>query len=136
MANTLTEKGRERFGNGSIAWLTDTIKVVLVDHGVDTPLPATDEFLSDIAAGARIATSPALSSKTNVGGVLDAADVTITAVSGASVESIVIFKDTGDPATSPLIGMIDTAPGLPFTPTGGDVVISWDNTASVKIVKL
>lgn len=135
MANALFDKGREGFLDGSIDWDTDNIKVVLVDHGVDTPVPATDTFLSDITAGARIATSGNLASKTVTGGVADAADVTITAVSGATVESIVIYKDTGSAATSRLIAFIDTATGLPVTPNGGDITIAWDNGAN-KIFKL
>jgi hypothetical protein len=137
VANALFDKARESFLSQSPAldWDTDTIKVVLVDHGVDTPAPATDQFLSDIAAGARIATSGALTGKTVTAGVADAADVTIAAVSGASVESIVVYKDTGVDTTSPLIAFIDTATGLPFTPNGGDVTIQWDNGAN-KIFKL
>lgn len=108
----------------------DNIKVVLVDHGTDTPVPATDAFLSDIGAGARIATSGNLASKTTTGGVFDAADVTLTAVSGASVESLVIYKDTGTASTSSLIAFYDTGTGLPVTPNGGDITITWSNGAS------
>lgn len=109
---------------------TDDIKVVGVDHGTDTPVAATDQFLSDIAAGARIMTTANLASKTITGGVFDAADITTLAVTGASFESLVIYKDTGSAATSPLIAFFDTATGLPFTPNGGDVTIAWDNGAS------
>ncbi len=35
---------------------TDNIKSVLVDHGTDTPVPATDQDLADISAGV-VATS-------------------------------------------------------------------------------
>lgn len=107
----------------------DTIKAVLVDHGSDTPVPATDAFLSDIGAGARIATSAALTVSVS-GRVVDIADVTFTAVSGASVESIVLYKDTGSAATSRLIAFIDTATNLPVTPNGGDITITWDNGAN------
>lgn len=135
MADALFDKGREGFLDGSIDWDTDTIKAVLVDHGVDTPVPATDTFLSDITAGARIATSGALASKTVTAGVADAADITFTAVSGASVESIVLYKDTGVAGTSRLIAYIDSATGLPVTPNGGDITVQWDN-GSNKIFKL
>lgn len=111
------------------------IKLVLVDHGTDTPLPASDDFLDDIAAGARIATSGNFATKTVTARVFDADDVTLTAVSGASVESIVIYRDTGVATTSDLIAFIDTATGLPFTPSGGDVTIQWDAGAN-KIFKL
>lgn len=132
MANALFAKAKESFisQNPSIDMDTDDIKVVGVDHGTDTPLPATDQFLSDITAGARIFTSGNLASKTVTGGVFDAADITITAVTGASVESLVIYKDTTVAGTSPLVAFIDTATGLPFTPNGGDLTIQWDNGAS------
>lgn len=133
--SSLFAKGREGFLDGSIDWDTDSIKCVLVDHGVDTPVAATDQFLSDIAAGARIATSSALTSKTVTDGVADAADVTFTAVTGASVESIVIYKDTGVAGTSRLIAFIDTATGLPVSPNSGDIIVSWDNSSN-RIFKL
>lgn len=135
MANALYDKGRQGFLDGSIDWDTDTIKAVLIDEGTDVPNLATDQFLSDIAAGARVATSGALSSKTVTDGVADAADTTFTAVSGATVESLSLYKDTGVEGTSNLICNIDTATGLPLTPNGGDVTAQWDNGAN-KIFKL
>lgn len=135
MTNALFAKGRGHFLDANIDWSADNIKLVLVDHGVDTPVPATDEFLSDISAGARIATSGNFASKTSTDGVADAADVTLTAVSGASVESIVIYQDSGVASTSRLIAFIDVATGLPLTPNGGDVTVVWDNGAN-KIFKL
>lgn len=132
MANALYAKAKESFisQNPSIDMDTDDIKVVGVDHGTDTPVPATDQFLSDIAAGARIFTSGNLAGKTVTGGVFDANDVTVLAVTGASVESINLYKDTGAAATSPLIAFFDTATGLPFTPNGGDLTIQWDSGAN------
>ena len=62
-------------------------------------------------------------------------DVTFTSVTGASIEAIVLYKDTGTDATSPLIAFIDTATGLPITPNGGDIIVTWDNGAN-KIFKL
>ena len=128
-------KGLEALWAGSIDWSTDNIKVVMVDHGTDTPVPATDQFLSDILAGARVATSGNLASKTVTAGVVDAADITITAVTGATVESLVVYKDTGVASTSPLIAYIDTTSdaSLPFTPNGGDVTISWNASGIVRI---
>jgi hypothetical protein len=116
-------------------FINDNIKLVMVDHGSDTPVPSTDTFLSDIGAGARIATSGNFATKTATAGVADADDITFTAVSGASVESGVIYKDTGVAATSPLFVFIDTATGLPVTPNGGDIIWVWDSGAN-KIFKL
>lgn len=107
----------------------DTIKIGLFDHGVDTPVLATDDFYNDINTALVGSLSGALASKT-VGtvaaGVFDAADVTFTAVSGSSAESIVLLKDTGTTSTSDLIAFWDTATGLPVTPNGGDIIITWN----------
>jgi hypothetical protein len=135
MANALYDKGREGFLDGSIDWDTDTIKVVLVDtddYSVDL---ANHDNLDDIAAGARVATSPALSSKTVAAGVADAADTAFSSVSGDQSEALVIYKDTGVESTSRLIAYIDSATGLPVTPNGGDINVQWDSGAN-KIFKL
>ena len=120
MANTLYDSARQGFLEAQINWLTDTMKVLLVDAGAYTPNVSTHQFLADIPISSRIAGPVTLTAKTTTGGAADAADVTFTSVSGASIEMIVIYKDTGTEATSPLIAMIDTATGLPITPNGGD----------------
>lgn len=139
MASGLYDKGRQKFLDGAINWSSDNIKLVLVDTGAYTVDLATHEFLSDIAGGARIATSGNLASKTSTAGVADAADVTLTAVTGATVEALVLYKDTGTAGTSALIAYIDnfTVNGgsPPLTPNGGDVTVQWDN-GSNKIFKL
>jgi len=135
MANALYDLGRQGFLDGSISWSGDTIKAVLVDTGTYTVNLSTHEFLSDIASGARVATSGALASKTVTAGVADAADVTFTAVSGSSAEAIVLYQDTGTVGTSRLIAYIDTATGLPVTPNGGDITVAFDS-GSNKIFKL
>jgi len=135
MANSLYDKGREAFLTGAINWSSDTIKVVLVDGADYTVNLSTDQYLSDVPSGARVATSSALGSKTTTAGVADAADVTLTAVTGDPSEALVIYKDTGVASTSPLIAYIDTATGLPVTPNGGDITIAWDSGAN-KIFKL
>ena len=68
-------------------------------------------------------------------GVADAADILFTAVTGATVEALVIYRDTGTPGTSRLIAYIDSATGLPFAPSGADVTVQWDNGIN-KIFKL
>jgi hypothetical protein len=127
MANTLYDLGRKRFLEAQINWLTDTIKVILVDTGAYTANFATHEYLSDISGSAIIAGPVTLTSKTTTGGAADAADTTFSSVSGASIEVIIIYKDSGTAGTSPLIAYIDTATGLPITPNGGDIIVTWDN---------
>lgn len=137
MANTLYDKGRQRFLEANLNWLTDNFKVILVDTGAYTPNFGTHEFLSDVPTSSRIGTTSgvALTSKTTTGGAADAADITFSSVTGASVEALVIYKDTGTEGTSPLLAYIDTATGLPITPNGGDIICTWDNGTN-KIFKL
>lgn len=135
MANALYDKGREGFLDGSIDWDTNTIKLVFVDEADDTIDLAVDDNLDDRAAASRVATSGAFATKTVTNGVADADDVTIATVSGDQFESIDIYKDTGTESTSRLICNIDTATGLPATPSGGDITVRFDSGAN-KIFKL
>jgi len=135
MANALYDKARESFLKGEIAWADDNIKAILIDSANYTPNLASDQFVSSIAAGAKVATSANFSSKTTAAGVADAGDITFLAVTGAQSEALVIFQDTGTSTTSRLIAYIDTATGLPVTPNGGDITVSWDN-GTYKIFKL
>ena len=135
MANALYDKGRQAFLDGDIDWSNDTIKLLLVDAADYTVNISTHDFHNDVTSGGIVATSSAFGSKTSTNGVADAADVTLTAVTGDPSECIIIYKDMGSSATSPWIAYIDTATGLPVTPNGGDITITWDN-GSNKIFKL
>ncbi|MDH7506203.1 MAG: hypothetical protein QHH15_00245 [Candidatus Thermoplasmatota archaeon] len=136
MGNALYDKGRKKFLDGDIDWLNDDIKVCLIDVADYTVDLAADEFLDDISGDAIVATSGNLGTKSSTAGVADAEDVTLSAVSGDVCEAIVVYKDTGNAATSPLICYIDTpTSGLPVTPNGGDIIIQWDSGDN-KIFKL
>ena len=127
MANTLYDYCRQRFLESQINWMTDAIKVILVSTSGYTPQTSVHQYLADVPVSARIAGPVTLTSKATTGGAADAADCTFTSVSGATINAIVIYKDTGTEATSPLIAYIDTATGLPITPNGGDIIVTWDN---------
>jgi hypothetical protein len=126
MANSLYAKAKEKFLTASLSWTAHDIKVVLVDTNDYTVNLTTHEFLSDIAAGARVATSANLGSKTVTNGVADAADASFSNVTGDQFEAVVIYRDTGVAATSPLIAYMDTATGFPATPLGGNITLTWN----------
>lgn len=130
MASALFAKAKKAFLDKDIDMLVDDIKVVLVDSADYTLDLAAHDFLDDIPAGARVGTSGNLASKDTTGGVFDAADITITGVTGDQFEYIIIYRDSGAAATSQLIACIDTATGLPCTPNGGDITITWDSGAN------
>lgn len=140
MANALYDKYRQADLSWSDAGLsaaidvaTDTIKVALVSASYTANM-STDQFFSSVSA-AVVGTPVALTSKTDTAGVLDAGDETFSSVTGSVATQIVIYKDTGTGSTSPLMARIDTATGLPATPNGGNITITWDNGSS-KIFKL
>lgn len=118
----------------------DTIKMALVDNGSGEGAPdaAADDFWDDQDAGL-IGTAYTLANKDIGGAGAGVFDNTVnpapafTAVSGATVESLVFFKDTGTPSTSNLLWYFDTATGLPLTPNGGDVNVNFNASGIAKV---
>jgi hypothetical protein len=94
--------------------VADNIKILFYSAAYN----AANEFVSDLTGASIIARSGNLASKTVTSGVFDAADITVTAVTGAAFTHVVLYKDSGADASSPLLGFFDVAS---FTPTGGDV---------------
>jgi hypothetical protein len=134
MANLLYDTGRNAFLAGTISWTGDTIGAVLVDTDDYTINSATDQYLSDIPAGARVA-STTVSGTSATAGIADAADTVFSSVTGDQSEAIVLYQDSGDENTSQLIVYIDDATNLPVTPNGGDITVIWAETIN-KIFKL
>lgn len=139
MANALYDNYRNLlFGNGTHTLPdldTDTIKVHLLDAADHTTSLSADVDEADITAAGEVATAT-LTAKTvgSVGvGVFDADNTTFTSVSGDQAEELVLWQDTGTPATSPLIANFDTATGLPVTPSGGDITIAWNASGIIQI---
>ena len=134
MANAIYTKALNSFLLGEIDWVSDSISAILIDTTKYTVDIANHQYLSSIAAGARVATA-ALAGKSASGGVADATDLVFTAVTGAACAAIAFVKMTGNEATSNLLLYFDTATGLPVTPNGGDLTLTFDNGAN-KFFKL
>ena len=127
MANAVYPAYREAIlsGGANTDLTTGTVKVTLVDLA-DYTYNSAHDFIDDVPSGARVATAT-LASITTTGGVVDADDVTFTTVTGDQSEALIIWKDTGVEGTSRLVAFIDTGVvGLPVTPSGGDVPVTWD----------
>lgn len=101
------------------------LKVALVDTGTYT-YNAAHDFHDDLSG--IVATSGNLTNVTVSSGTLDADNVTISGVSGATVEAVVFYIDTGTSGTSPLISFID---GLTLTPDGGNVTVTINSIANL-----
>lgn len=128
MANRLYPKGRQKFLEGSIAWLTDNIQVALLTSAY--AYSDAHEFHSSLTG--IVATSGNLTGKTSTDGIADAADVTFPTVAGSPVTQIALFKWTGVSGTSPLIAYWDSdtsAVLLSVTPDGSDIQLRWSNGA-------
>lgn len=128
MTKALYPKAKQKFLSAAIDMTAVTVKVCLVDEDEYTYSEA-HEFLSDIPLAARVAISAALTTKSVTNGVFDADDAGFVGLSGASIEAVVLFVDTGDAATSALISYVNEG-DLPVTPNGGDVTFKWDDGAS------
>jgi hypothetical protein len=126
MANAIYPKYKEAIIQSSAnSSLTGTVKVALVDTGTYT-YSAAHEFYSSLSGV--VGTDQTIgATKSYTNGVFDGGDVTFTAVSGATVEALVIYIDTGVAGTSRLVAYIDTGvTGLPVTPNGGDITVTWN----------
>ena len=121
--SVLYPKAKENLLKGNIDMVNDTIKVALIDTGTYT-YSAAHEFYSSVSGV--VGTPEILTSKTVLNGVFDAANPTYSAVTSSSIEALIIYVDSGTASTSELIAYIDSGTGLPVTPTGGVIIITWD----------
>jgi hypothetical protein len=127
MANLFYPKFKEVLFAAGANLSSGVVRAVLIDTGTYTYNAAHNAY--DDLSGVVGTESPAFTTKTFTNGVFDADNITFTAVSGATVEAIVVFLDTGTPANDLLIAYIDSASsGLPVTPNGGDIVIAWNGS--------
>lgn len=106
--------------------------VALVDTGTYT-YSAAHDFYNDLSGV--VGTDQRISTPTVALGLFDGDNVTFTAVSGASVEALVIYRhNAGANTTWRLVAFIDTSvTGLPVTPNGGDITITWNASGIVQI---
>ena len=130
MANALYAKAKEALLEGLLDLTDDSIKVALVRSTYVVNL-SSHQYYSDIASHVA-ATSSVLSDRTTNNGIFDADNITIEDYGTSGFNYIIIFKDTGNSATSRLIAYIDTAAGLPVSSSSStiSVTINWSDTVS------
>lgn len=131
MPKTLYTSASKKIFEGVYNWVSDNFDVLLLPSSY--AFDATDVFISDLGT---ITARVAVAGKTNVDGVLDATDPVFTSVaSGSTIGSLVIAKNTGSDATSPLLLHENTLLGLPYTTDGGNIKFFWNDGAE-KILKV
>lgn len=108
--------------------INNDVKASLINTSSYTYTPSTDKYYSVIPSNAIIASGVSLINKRGSLGSLMADPTTWDNVSGNSVGAVVLYQDTGNPATSRLVSFLDTITGLPLTPNGSSIQINWDTT--------
>ncbi len=129
MTKRFYAKGAELVLTKQVDFVADTIKVHLLRNAY-TPNFATHDFRDDL--GANIVSTVTLSGKSATGGVFDANNITFAAVpAGNTCNAIALSVEGGTDGTSPLLIYIDSADltNFPVSTSGGDVVVSWADTA-------
>ena len=105
---------------------TTGVYVALVDTGTYT-YSSAHEFYSSLSG--IVGTDQEIgATKSYTNGTFDGGDVTFSAVTGSTVEALVLYrKNAGANTTWRLIAYIDTGvTGLPVTPNGGDITVTWN----------
>ena len=130
MANAIYPKYKEALLNNSAdSALTGSgttgLYASLIDTGTYT-FSAAHQFFSSLSG--IVGTDQEILTPTLVNGTVDGGDVTFPLVSGATIEAVVLYrKNAGANTTWRLVAYIDTGvTGLPVTPNGGDIVITWN----------
>lgn len=128
------QKSLTSTGTDDIEWTTDTIKASLVTSSY-APNQDTDNYANLAGfSGNKVGTDQTLGSKTLT---YDAASNTVRLKAGdpswsalsATFRYVVIWKDSGAAATSPLLGYIDLGGDNTFT--GGTFTLTLDATDGV-----
>jgi hypothetical protein len=134
MANAVYPKYKELLlGTQTASSLTaGTVKVALIDTA-DYTYNAAHDFYDDVSAGV-VGTPQTIANVTVTNGLFDGDNVTFSAVTGDPCEALVIYIDTaGAAGTDPLVAYIDTGvTGLPVTPNGGDITITWNASGIIQ----
>lgn len=110
---------------GAIAALSDTLKLAAIDGTLYTPDRDADIVLSDIPGGAIIATADISGAAVTARGLTFDPASFGNVVAGPDITAVVLYKDSGDPTTSPLMVFTDdAATGLPVVTDGTEVVVN------------
>ena len=130
MANAIYPKYKEALLNNSAdSALTGSgatgLYASLIDTGTYT-FSAAHQFFSSLSG--IVGTDQEVLTPTLVNGTVDGGDVTFPLVTGATIEAVVLYrKNAGANTTWRLVAYMDTGvTGLPVTPNGGDIVITWN----------
>lgn len=114
------------FGTKQIDWLNDNIGAMLVGAGY-SPSKAHDQYVSDIPAPAIIARSAQMTSMAINNGVFSGIVPEFDALlSSTEAVALILYLNTGTDSTSQLIYYSSDGLGFPFTPSGINYFVTFD----------
>jgi hypothetical protein len=123
----LYNNARSLFATKQINWPVAAVRAALVNAAY-APQP-TDQFFSIVPTGA-IMKNVAMTGLSQVNGICRGAIPQFDAFdSQATVVALLLYIDTGDPTTSPLIYYSSDGFGFPFQPIGFNYAVSFDQSA-------
>ena len=129
------------FANGDEDWDTKIYKVTLVSNNYTAA--ASHNYISAFSGAELSSTSftggfngtmrltlgsrTVTQNNTDNQGEMDAADSVWSGLSAGTAYALVVFRESGTDAVSPLVAYL-SATGLPLVTNGGDVRVSWANS--------
>lgn len=114
---------------------TDGPFCALIDTN-DVPFSQSHDFYNDISAAVVGTDQRIVSPSVGVvgAGVFDGDNLTYTTVTGDVCEALIIYRhNSGANSTWRLVLFIDTATGLPVTPNGGNITVTWNASGIFKL---
>jgi hypothetical protein len=129
MLSGLYDYARQLFAQAELNWLGHEFKAALVQ--IDSAYGETylvdfanHQFLSQVNSLAIIGYSDAFLLKSTTKGICGAGPIKWTMpIDGMRIGAFVVYRDTGDPSTSPVVLYVDAtrASLLPFTTNGAQI---------------
>ena len=112
----------------------DNIDASLLDQTDSGTITSATVDYDEVDTATVVATGDLTISSITAGVVTLSGALTFSTVTGDAADYLTVFKNSGTPATSPLIITWDSAStGLPVTPNGGDIVATWGTNILVTL---
>ena len=113
---------------------TDNIDASLLDQTDSGTITASFVDYDEVDGATVVATTNVTVSSITGGVVTLSGAITFSTVTGDAADYLTVWKNSGSPATSPLIITWDSAStGLPVTPNGGDITATWGTNVLVTL---
>lgn len=126
MANGAYNIIKKAMEQANFDWGASSWKAVLVGTGY-TPNFSTDTVIGDLGANVIGSAVTLAGNAVSSAAIVSANSATFTGVSsGLTVKAVVVYFDNG--SLTRLAFYYDTGSGFPYTTTGSNITVDWNNT--------